>query len=194
MKKIVLIIALLSATIFSATAKGFYFETGLGLGVSITELENTSVSSIAPNLDEMSVDIGFKMGYGPLNTTLPLYIVGEFAGAGHRLGNGYSYVQFNSYIIGPGIVIYLTPIFQVAGSFGFSLAADQFSTGGNYYGSGFAGNASLAFDIGKYKNGCLIGFKWFGSSNTLTTSVKQNSNMFGIFVKYTFRHKDHKWF
>ncbi|MCL2479198.1 MAG: hypothetical protein FWF22_06835, partial [Treponema sp.] len=55
---------------------------------------------------------------------------------------------------------------------------------------GLAGDISIAFDLGKGNNGCLLGLKYFGSSNTLETSgVKQDMSGLLVFARYTFRHK-----
>jgi hypothetical protein len=56
--------------------------------------------------------------------------------------------------------------------------------------SGSAANFSIAFDLGKGNNGCLIGAKYEFASNILEISgLKQESSIFCIFVKYAYRHK-----
>jgi hypothetical protein len=61
------------------------------------------------------------------------------------------------------------------------------------YGSkvGFAGDISVAVDLGSKNHGCLIGLKYFGAINTLETSgAKQNQSGLSVFVRYTYRYKN----
>jgi len=121
----------------------------------------------------MAVDLSIKAGYGPFDT-IPLYVVGETGGIGHRIYDRSNYIQFNSYIIGLGVIFYPVPLIQLGSSIGSSFVANQnnMSELGEMYRSknGFAWNISAAIDIGKSNHGCLIGVKYFYAYNTLEVS------------------------
>ena len=140
----------------------------------------------------MAVDIGLKAGYGPFGN-IPLYIVGELGGMGHRIDINSNYIQFNSYIIGTGVIFYPIPLIQLGLSVGYSFVSNVtdipwFIANGSK--SGFAWNISAAVDLGKGKHGCLIGLRYFNANNTLKTSNEvEKASMIGIFVKYAYRKK-----
>jgi hypothetical protein len=195
MKKIFFIGIFLVMVLFSINAQGFYFDIGLGIGGAWTKLDGTDVAdtfnSAGVDFTEIGVDLGLKAGYGPI-ANIPLYIVGTIGGVGHRLDDGSDYLQFNSYIIGPGVIFYPLPLIQLAGSFGFSFVANQTSLPVDMYRSkgGFAGDISVAVDLGGGNHGCLIGLNYFGAANTLETSgAEQNSSGLCVFVRYTYRQK-----
>jgi hypothetical protein len=181
--------------LFSVNAQGFYFDIGIGLGGAWTKLDGTDVSDYFKTSNvkftQFGVDLGLKAGYGPI-ANIPIYIVGTIGGEGHRLDDGSDYLQFNSYIIGPGIIFYPIPLIQIAGDIGLSFASNQTSLPISMYRSkgGFAGDISVAVDLGSRNHGCLIGLKYFGAVNTLETSeVTQNQSGLSFFVRYTYRHK-----
>jgi hypothetical protein len=181
--------------LFSINAQGFYFDMGLGVGGAWTKLDGTDISdtfkSAGVDFKEIGIDLGLKAGYGPI-ANIPLYIVGTIGGLGHRLDDGSDYLQFNSCIIGPGVIFYPISLIQLAGSVGFSFVSNQTSLPMEMYKSkgGFAGDVSVAVDLGKGNHGCLIGLKYFGAINTLETSgADQNSSGLCVFVKYAYRHK-----
>ena len=191
MKKYFIIGVLFLLVLFSVNAQGLYFDIGIGFGGAITKLDGINVSSLVGNVKESVVDLGFKAGYGPI-ANIPLYIVGTLGGIGHRLDDGLDWLQFNSYIIGPGVIFYPIPLIQIAGSIGLSWVGNETSLPVIMYDSlgGFAGDISIAVDLGRGNHGCLIGLRYFGSSNDLEISrVKQNTTAFTIFVRYTFRQK-----
>jgi hypothetical protein len=179
--------------LFTANAQGFYFDIGIGVGGAWTKIDGHDTSTLFSDssVTEIGVDFGLKAGYGPI-ANIPLYIVGTIGGVGHRFDDGSDYIQFNSYIIGPGVIFYPIPLIQLAGSIGLSWVSNQTSLPMIFYNSrsGFAGDISVAVDLGRGNHGCLIGLKYFGAINTLETSgVEQNSSGLCVFVRYTFRHK-----
>jgi len=191
MKKVVLIGMLFFMGLFTVNAQGFYFDIGIGFGGAVTKLNGIDVSSSVGNVTEIGVDLGLKAGYGPI-ADMPLYAVGTIGGIGHRMDDGGDYLQFNSYIIGVGVIFYPIPLIQIAGSIGFSFVGNQTSLPMVMYKSngGFAGDISVAVDLGKKNHGCLIGIRYFGALNELEISgAEQSTSYFGIFVRYTYRNK-----
>ena len=196
MKKILLLAFIICFASLTAFGQGFYFDIGLGLGKGWTKIDGKDVvdgiKDAGVSVSEIAVDIGFKAGYGPFGK-LPLYVVGELGGIGHRISDKDNYVQFNSYIIGPGVIFYPIPLIQTALSLGYSFTGnDSDITGYKTYDSkgGFAWNVSAAVDLGKRNHGCLLGIKYFNAINKLETlDVNENASMFGVFVKYAYRKK-----
>ena len=192
MKKGIILALFIGFVTLTVSAQGFYFDIGLGLGKGWIKINGNEVNNLGSGVSEIAVDIGLKAGYGPFGA-IPIYIVGELGGIGHRFFDSYNYIQFNSYIIGPGILFYPIPLIQLGLSFGYSFISNQTDIPGfEFYDGkgGFAWNISAAFDLGKGNHGCLIGIKYFNANNTLETSnAKENASMVGVFVKYTFRHK-----
>jgi hypothetical protein len=196
MKKIGISGLFLIVASLSVSAQGFYFDIGLGFGKGWTEAEGIdmvdALEDSGINVDEIAVDIGLKAGYGPFGN-IPLYIVGELAGMGHRIYDSFNYMQFNSYIIGPGVIFYPISLIQLGLSLGYSFVSNQTDIPGTImYDSkgGFAWNISAAVDLGKGNHGCLIGVKYFNANNTLKISnADEKASMVGVFIKYTYRKK-----
>jgi hypothetical protein len=196
MKKVIVLGTLLVMVSLSVSAQGFYFDIGLSIGKGWTEVEGIdmvdALEGSGISVDELAVDIGLKAGYGPFGN-IPLYVVGELGGMGHRIYDSSDYVQFNSYIIGPGVIFYPIPLIQLGLSLGYSWVSNQADISGfTMYNSkgGFAWNISAAFDLGRGNHGCLIGVKYFNANNTLRTSnADEKASMVGIFIKYTYRKK-----
>jgi hypothetical protein len=192
MKKICILILILSVISLPAFSQGLYFDVGFGLGSATTEIDGDDVGdSLGSGVDEVAIDMGLKVGYGPI-AGMPLYIAGTLEGIGHRFDDGTNYIQFNSYLLGPGIIVYPTPLIQIAGSVGYSWVSNQSDLPISFYDSesGYAGDISVALDFGQRNHGFLVGLKYFTSTNTLETSkAEQKSSMLSIFVKYAFRHK-----
>jgi hypothetical protein len=195
MKRLVVFCFFLIVTSLSVSAQGFYFDVGLGLGKGWTKINGTDMlddlASDGVKVDEIAVDFGLKAGYGPFGN-IPLYVVGELAGIGHRIYDSYNYIQFNSYIIGPGVIFYPIPLIQLGLSIGYSFVSNETDLQMKMYDSkgGFAWNISVAVDLGSRNHGCLIGLKYFNADNTLETSnASEKASMVGIFVKYTYRKK-----
>jgi hypothetical protein len=151
MKKVIVLGILLVVVSLSVSAQGFYFDIGFGLGKGWTNIEDIdmvdSLKDAGVSVDEMAVDIGLKAGYGPFGN-IPLYVIGELGGMGHRIYDSSNYMQFNSYIIGPGIIFYPMPLIQLGLSVGYSFVANQTDMPMIMYDSkgGFAWNISAAID------------------------------------------------
>jgi len=194
MKSFIISIAFLIVASLSVSAQGFYFDIGVGIGKAWTKLDGNSVSDVFDgSVTEAGVDIGLKAGYGPI-ANLPFYIVGNIGGIGHRFDDGSYYLQFNSYLIGPGIIFYPIPLIQLAGSVGLSFISNQTNVPGFVLygndGPGFAGDISVALDFGGGNHGFLLGLKYLGAVNTLEiSSAEQNSSALTVFGRYAFRHK-----
>lgn len=193
MKKILFIGMFLAVFLFSANAQGLYFDIGIGFGGAVTEIDGTDVSSefSGSGVSEIAADLGLKAGYGPIGD-MNFYIIGALGGIGHRFYNNDDYLQFNSYIIGPGVIFYPIPLIQLAGSFGFSFVSNASSLPVSFYGSerGIAWDLSAALDFGQGNHGFLLGLRYFGSNNTLEVSgADQTTSYFGVFIRYAFRQK-----
>jgi len=197
MKKALILAVFFTCTSLAVFAQGFYLDAGLGFGKAWTVVNGYDIAgelkSDGANIHEMAIDISFKAGYGPFGT-IPLYVVGESGGIGHRIFDSSDYIQFNSYIIGPGVIFYPIPLIQLASSIGYSFVANQtnISDSGEMYKSknGFAYNFSAAIDLGSGNHGTLIGIKYFYAYNTLEVSnALEEASMIGVFVKYTHRKK-----
>jgi hypothetical protein len=189
---------LLAFAFTPASAQGLYFDIGFGYGSGTTKIDGQDMSDYFKsfgNIDELAVDLGLKLGYGPIAGN-PIYVVGVFNGIGNRLDDGKDNIQFNSYLLGPGIIVYPVDMVQLGLSIGTSWVANQTSVPGIVlYDSdgGFAWDISAAVDLGGKNHACLLGIKYFSASNTLKTSkVKEESSAISVFVRYSFRHKNDK--
>jgi hypothetical protein len=193
MKKGLFGVALFVCGSLALSAQGFYFDIGLGFGKAWTVVNGYDIvkelKSDGTNINESAVDLGLKAGYGPFGN-IPLYVVGELGGIGHRIYDSSNYIQFNSYIIGPGVIFYPIPLVQLGLSIGYSYVGNQ--TDIPYYTmynskNGFAWNISAAVDLGKGNHGCLIGIKYFNANNKLEISnADEKSSLIGIFIKYIY--------
>lgn len=186
-----IIILLVSIPVFS---EGLYFDAGIGVGMPTTTIdgEDMSESLSGEGINEVGVDVSLKLGAGPIAGT-PLYIAGVLEGIGHRFDDGVNYIQYNSYLIGPSLIIYPVPALQLSGSVGFSMVANDTDVPGYtpYESeSGYAYDLSAAVELGKTNHGLLLGVKYFQAVNTLETSgAEQDSSLFSVFVKYVYRQK-----
>jgi hypothetical protein len=190
------LMVLLSNVVF---ADGFIIQGQFGIGGGTTEIDGTDVSSMFSGIDELAINLGIKAGYGPFGK-VPLYAVLNFSGIGHRLYDSYNYLQFNSYIIGPGVLFYPHPMVQLGLSMGPSwISNDTDVYGYVMYGNddpGFAVDVSAALDIGYFwrstsaKNfGLLVGFDFFSATNKLEYSgAKEVSNVFTFTTALSYRH------
>lgn len=192
MKRIVSAIVVGIVLALNAHAQGIYFDIGIGAGGATTTIDGEDVSdSFGSTVTDAAAELGFKLGYGPI-AGIPVYIVGEVSGIGHRFSDDYNYIQFNSYLFGPGLVFYPLPFLQIGGSFGFSTVANQTDLPTSFYDSesGTAGNVYVAADLGKGNHGCLLGLKYSGTNNKLEESgARQKTSLFSFFIKYAYRHK-----
>jgi hypothetical protein len=182
----------------SDAQSGVYFDIGFGFGKAWTKVNDQDVvdafNSAGLDLTDVGVNLGLKIGYGPFGKA-PFYIVAGLGGIGHRLeGSGFGSMQFNTYVIGPGIIFYPISLIQISADFGFSAVANQFALTGITISPakserGFAWDVSLALDFGKSKHGFLIGVSYFGAKNSLETGADEDAAFVGIFFKYAYRHK-----
>ena len=192
MKKKLILVVFFVCIPFAVFAQGFYFDGGIGFGKAWTKFDGDdfakNLKDAGFKVDEMAVDFSLKFGYGPLGG-MPLYFVGELGGVGHQIKVGPESIQFNSYLIGPGVVYYVTPLIQLGCSLGYSFVDNTSNIGLEMYDSksGFAWNISGAVDLGQGNHGCLIGLKYYWSSNKLETSnAIQKESMISVFVKYRY--------
>jgi hypothetical protein len=199
MKKALILAVFFICASLAVSAQGLYLDAGLGFGKAWTVFDDYDVAdelkSGGANVHEIAIDLSLKAGYGPFGKT-PLYVVGELGGMGHRIFDSSGYIQFNSYIIGPGVIFYPIPLIQLASSIGYSYIANQTNTNDldemcNYNSKGgFAYNISAAVDLGLGKHATLIGIKYFYAINSLEgLNASEKSKMISIFVKYTRRKK-----
>jgi hypothetical protein len=199
MKKVfgfVILMVLLSTSVF---ADGFIIQGQFGIGGGTTKIDDTDVSSLFSGIDALAINLGIKAGYGPFGK-VPLYAVLNFSGIGHRLYDSYNYLQFNSYMVGPGVLFYPHPIVQLGLSAGPSwITNDTDVPGYILYGNdgpGFAVDVSAFMDIGYFwrstnaKNfGLLVGFDFFSATNKLEHSgVTEVSNAFTFATALSYRH------
>jgi hypothetical protein len=200
MKRVIILGIFSVITALSVSAQSFYFDIGIGFGKGWTEIEGYDVVDTAASrafgftgnfVYDLAADIGLRAGCGPFGN-IPLYVVGELAGMGHRVYDEFNYIQFNSYIIGPGVIFYPIPLIQLGFSVGPSFIKNQTDFPMLLYDSkgGFAWDVSAAIDLGKRNHGFLIGLKYFAAYNILEISnADVNSSMLSIFIKYAYRHK-----
>ncbi|MDR3336099.1 MAG: hypothetical protein LBT16_02740 [Treponema sp.] len=203
MKRLLIIGIFFIVASLPAFAEGFYIDIGTGLGIGWTEIDGYNMTDgfNSAEIDEFATDLGLKIGGGPFGS-VPLYGVLEFAAMGHRYDSSSNYWQFNSYLIGPGIIFYPVPLIQLALSGGLSWVSNQADASNAsmlMYDSkgGFAWNVSAAFDLGERNHGCLIGLRYFAAYNILEASngkniVDEKSSAISIIVKYAYRHKVNK--
>ncbi|GHV94738.1 hypothetical protein AGMMS50293_10580 [Spirochaetia bacterium] len=198
MKKILgfmVLMVLLSNVVF---ADGFTIQGQFGLGGGATKIDDIDISSLFPGVDEVAIHFGVKAGYGPFGK-IPLYVVLNLSGIGYRLYDSYNYLQFNSYMVGPGVLFYPHPIVQLGLSMGPSWISNKNDLGIVFFGNdgpGFAIDISAVLDIGYFwrstiaKNfGLLVGFDYFSATNTLENSgVKEVSNAFTFTTALSYRH------
>ncbi|MDC7242339.1 MAG: hypothetical protein PQJ50_18440 [Spirochaetales bacterium] len=192
MKKTVFLILMILVMTGSVWAQSLYFDIGIGVGMATTKLNDVDIMDGSTGVNELGIDLSLKLGWGPI-MGIPIYVVGEIGGIGHRIYDDYNYLQFNSYLLGPGIVFYPVSFLQVAGSFGWSfLANDTDYTGVYLYDSksGYAWNISAALDLGGGNHGLLIGGKYTMAVNTIEISeAEQKQSLISIFIKYAYRQK-----
>lgn len=200
MKKTILVILISFLLVLGAAAQGLYLDAGIGLGKASTTWEGYELR-VNDSVREIGIELGAKVGFAPLRK-VPLYIVFDVDAIGHRFSNdGGDYVQFNSYLFGPGLVFYPIDILQIGGSYGISFAnatSDDSSTFSGYQ-KGTAWNIYAALDFGDKGSGTLIGVKYQAATNKFDYAeflgigdygellVEQNSSIFSIFVRYALR-------
>ena len=196
MKKRFLLVFIFCFAAMVSYAQGFYFDIGLGTGIGWTVVDNKDMvkelRKFGARPSELGIDLGLKAGFGPFGR-VPLYVAGELGGIGHRIYDSSSYIQFNSYIFGGGLIFYPISLIQLGASMGYSwVNNDTDEPGIKMLGSegGYAWNVSAAVDLGSRNHGCLLGIKYFHAVNTLKVSnVEEKASMLSVFVKYAYRKK-----
>lgn len=194
MKKLCIVLVVLMFVSMAALAQGFYFDAGLGFGTITTEFDgNDFTDGLPSDWEQTSVELGAKLGYKPV-AQLPLYVVADLSGLGHRIDDGTDWIQFNSYLVGGGVVFYPISLLQIAASAGYSLVAIDDSMGGIPWPEsqgGFAYSVSAALDLGKGPHGLLVGGKYMVTNNTLDNVAEEEmvQTFVGLFVRYAYRVK-----
>lgn len=199
MKKSILVILISFLLVLAAAAQGLYLDAGIGLGKASTTWEGYELFN--DSVKEIGIELGAKVGFAPLRK-VPLYIVFDVDAIGHRFSNDDgAYLQFNSYLFGPGVVFYPIDILQIGGSFGISGANATFGNSSTFsgYQKGTAWNIYAALDFGDKGSGTLIGVKYQAATNKFDYAeflgigdygellVEQDSSIFSIFVRYALR-------
>jgi hypothetical protein len=134
MKKLIVFGGLFVVLSLPLSAQGLYIDLGFGLGKGWTKLDGNDAMDIvdSPNgSSDFALDLGLKGGWGPFGS-IPLYAVLEFEMMGHRVQNVDNYVQFNSYMIGPGVLFYPVPLIQLGLSLGYSWTGNNTDFRGMY--------------------------------------------------------------
>jgi hypothetical protein len=199
MKKVLVLSVLMVVLSTLGFADGFVIQGQFGIGGGTTKIDGTDVTSYFTGIDDLAINLGIKAGYGPFGK-VPLYAVLNFSGIGHRLYDAYNYLQFNSYMVGPGVLFYPHPLVQIGLSMGPSWVSNDTDVPGyKIYGNdglGFAIDVSAALDIGYFwrsssaKNfGLLVGADFFSATNKLEVSkVREVSNAFTFMMALSYRH------
>lgn len=189
MKKNGMICIFLMLIASTVTAQSLYFDIGLGLGSATTKFDDNEVD-FGSAVSEMGLDLSTKLGAGPLFGA-PVYLVAELSAIGHRFYDATGYIQYNSYMIGPGLVFYPVSFLQIAASGGYAFNVNQSDVLVMAEGDGgFGWNVSAAFDLGKSKNGFLLGVKYAMCSTSLADSeTVQKATLMSVFIKYAYRQK-----
>ena len=107
MKKGIILAIIFLFFSLAVSAQGFYFDIGVGFGKGWTFFDFDervkTLKSVGLNVNDVAVDLGLKAGYIIFEG---FYVVGEFGMIGHRIFDNSTYIQYNSFIIGPGIIGY----------------------------------------------------------------------------------------
>jgi len=193
MRKTVALTALVGLLAFSGMAqvKEYYVEAGFGAGVGFTSLDGTDFSKlITGSVSDFAIEFAIKGGMG-LFDGLPLYATIEYGGIGHMFFDNRDYIQFNSYLLGPGLMYYPIPQLQLAASVGYSFTANSANDGiVDNSSSGIAWNLSAGYEIGEGRRRALVGLKYINTYNELDkTKVTMNSSAVCVFVRYVWRNR-----
>jgi hypothetical protein len=193
LRKAVVLTAFVGLLSFTASASQYYVDAGIGVGMGFTSIDGKNMTDVFKNngvdVTELGVQLGVKFGY---EIQSGLYGVLEVGGIGHRYSasnNDNDWLQFNSYLIGPGAVFYPIPKVQLAASVGYSFTANSSAAGSSIVwndGNGFAWNVSGGYEVGlRGANNLLISAKYFGTHNSLRNpKIPMNSGVVGVFLGY----------
>lgn len=181
MKKVLLFCIFITMIVLSVSAQGFYLDVGLSVGAFIFDSDIEDIKT----KNGVLCGFGFKSGYGP-NENLPLYFVGT-VDTGYGPGGKYNPKPVPFYL-GFGIIYYPIRLFQVGASMGLSHDTFLKKNGSPVGTEGFAYDISAAIDLGKNKNGLLLGVKF---KHSTSDHADERMSLFdlGFFVKYTYRDK-----
>jgi hypothetical protein len=190
MKTILLTVFALCGITLSATAQGFYFDIGIGMGWPETKLNNSEVDLSGTGIQELGIEWGAKAGFGPI-AGVPLYLVAAFQQAEHMFEDDVNYIKFDAFLIGGGVIFYPISKLQLAGSVGYSFVRNDSDFLSFYQGKdGIAWDVSAAYDVGLGNSALLIGIRYFSAHNTLeVTKTKEVNSLVSIFIRYAYRHK-----
>jgi len=190
--KNIIFIAFMTCVSITLTAQ-MYFDGGIGVGGAWTINDGTNVTDAIDVDTNLGVTLDLKAGYD-ISGIKRIYLTAEISGVGHRLqrieGTDY-YIQYNSYLLGPGVIVYPHPNFQVSAAIGYSFTAN--STDLPFIimadGNGFALNFSGAYDVGRDVNSVLIGVKFHYANNALDHPIvkRQETSFLGVYVRYRFK-------
>ena len=192
MKRHLILFVIFTCVSLTLSAHGFYLDFGPGAGKAWTTINGYDVAKTfkidETTLNDMpAIDLSFRVGGGPIGYA-PVYIIGEIEGMVQRFSNDHNFFLFNTYMIGPGIIVYPIPLLQLGFSAGLSFTSNKSNIpNDNTFQSqgGVAFNVTAAVDIGKRNHGCLIGVKYFCAYNILETSNAEEINsMVCGFIKY----------
>jgi hypothetical protein len=191
-------------------AQGFYFDAGISLGGSWSNLNGKNITNLYTGKDPFwgfTFGISTKAGYGPI-ANMPLYVVGNLEvimqDTHSRSKDRDPFEEdpnlssiFCGYAgIGPGVIFYPVPFIQLAASTGV-LAGGGISISGKHFvntklpqkdngdkedeGYGFILDVSAAIDpIPSGKHGVLAGIKYTGAF--VPSMRKSNSNLNSHFL------------
>jgi hypothetical protein len=169
-----------------ANAEAVYLDLRFGMGTGSASLDGTSIEKVLSDAGVKDYsfeadDFGFKVGVGPYFEN-SLYVVGEFEMIAQRYSFRSDWVQYDAYLIGPGIVYYPMDHLQLGATIGYAFGADGNSQGDlevGGYGIGYS--LSVAYDIQVYNsNAFLIGWKW------TQAVVKRDVEMVGYELEYNY--------
>jgi len=195
MKKWVILLIFIIVISCSVFSQGLYLDVGFGYGKARTVSGGKDILTVLKTYDldlkEIGVDWSLKIGFG-IDGYIPIYVIAEYGGVGHRIFGDFKeeYVQFDSYIIGPGVIVYLARNLQIGGTIGYSYVKNQTNIEGldlPEKKDGKAWNVYGAFDIGGERRGILLGVKYFVSEDAL--SGGERNTMLGVFIKYVIRRR-----
>lgn len=176
-------------------AEGLYFDIGGGWGKTTTRIEKRNIMDVLRYEGragrEVAFDVGMKAGYRPIGNT-PLYIVCELFWNSHRIANNKNYLDYNTFLIGPGVVYYLSRRIQLGASIGYSMSfnsTDMTIKIGNSY-AGFAWNTTATLEIGADRMGLLVGVRYFSAYNQYKDcDLKQETHGVTGFLRLSVRER-----
>lgn len=142
MKKIVILALLLAWPSFA-----FYFDIGMGLGYSDTEVNDVDVADVCSDACDHSIGgiLGLRFA-GPLNEKL--WLGGEFGGFWDRYEENSEYMQFNHYYVAPSVIVYPVEHLHLSGSLGVSWTGNFYSEGSFNNGVGIATSLIVGYNVG----------------------------------------------